>query len=111
MNKFLEKFPINADEIFSFEESCKRDNIMFNPYPQITWDLTKGRFHGKVKIEDEFREHSDTIEIIREWSNVNAYLDYCKERDAYFAKYDNHVLTFIDKVGWSVSDSVEPNDE
>ena len=50
MNKFLEKFPINADEIFSFEESCKRDNIMFNPYPQITWDLTKGRFHGKVKI-------------------------------------------------------------
>ena len=54
---------------------------------------------------------SDTIEIIREWNSVNAYLDYCKERDAYFAKYDNHVSTFIGKVGWSVSDSVEPNDE
>ena len=71
MNKFLEKFPINADEIFSFEESCKRDNIMFNPYPQITWDLTKGRFHGKVKIEDEFREHSDTIEIIKQKTNLD----------------------------------------
>ena len=70
-NKFLEEFPINADEIFSFEESCKRKNIMFNPYPQITWDLTQGRFHGKVKIEDEFKEHSDTIEIIKNKTNLD----------------------------------------
>ena len=70
-NKFLEKFPINADEIFSIEEACKRENIMFNPYPQITWDLTQGRFHGKVKIEDEFNEHSDTVEIIKNKTNLD----------------------------------------
>ena len=70
-NKFLEEFPINADEIFSFEEACKRENIMFNPHPQITWDLTQGRFHGKVKIEDEFKEHTDTIEIVKGKTNLD----------------------------------------
>ena len=70
-NKFLEEFPINADEIFSFEEACKRENIMFNPYPQITWDLTQGRFHGKIKIDDEFKEHSDTIETIKNKINLD----------------------------------------
>ena len=70
-NKFLEEFPINADEIFSFEEACKRENIMFNPHPQITWDLTHGRFHGKVKIEDEFKEHTDTIEIVKSKTNLD----------------------------------------
>lgn len=70
-NKFLDRFPINADEIFSFEEACKRENIMFNLHPQITWDLTQGRFHGKMKINDEFKEHSDTIEIIKNKTNLN----------------------------------------
>ena len=70
-NKFLEEFTINADEIFSFEEACKRENIMFNPHPQITWDLTQGRFHGKMKIDDEFKEHSDTIEIIKNKINLD----------------------------------------
>ena len=70
-NKFLEEFPINADEIFSFEEACKRKNIMFNPTPQITWDLTQGRFHGKMKVEDEFKEHSDTIEVIKNKLNLD----------------------------------------
>ena len=70
-NKFLEEFPINADEIFSFEEACKRENIMFNPNPQITWDLTQGRFHGKIKIDDEFKEHSDTIETIKNKTNLD----------------------------------------
>ena len=70
-NKFLEEFPINADEIFSFEEACKHESIMFNPHPQITWDLTQGRFHGKMKIEDEFKEHSDTIEIIKNKINLD----------------------------------------
>ena len=70
-NRFLEEFPINADEIFSFEETCKRENIMFNPNPQVTWDLTQNRFHGKMKVEDEFKEHSDTIEIIKAKTNLD----------------------------------------
>ena len=44
---------------------------MFNPHPQITWDLTHGRFHGKVKIEDEFKEHTDTIEIVKSKTNLD----------------------------------------
>ena len=70
-NKFLEEFPINADEIFSFIETCKRESIMFNPNPQITWDLTQNRFHGKMKIEDELKEHSQTIEIIKDKTNLD----------------------------------------
>ena len=63
-NSFLTSMPINADEIFTFKESCKREKILFNPNPQITWDLTQGRFHGQMKIEDEFKEHSETMKII-----------------------------------------------
>ena len=70
-NKFLEEFPINADEIFSFEQACKRENIIFNPSPQITFDLTQDRFHGKMKIEDEFKEHYNTIEIIKNKINLD----------------------------------------
>ena len=70
-NKFLEELPINADEIFSFEEACKRENIIFNPHPQITWDLTQNRFHGKMKMQDEFMEHSDTVEIIKNKTNLD----------------------------------------
>ena len=70
-NKFLEEFPINADEIFSFIETCKRENIMFNPNPQITWDLTQNRFHGKMKVGDELKEHSQTIKIIKDKTNLD----------------------------------------
>jgi len=74
-NKFLEEFPINADEIFSFIETCKRESIMFNPNPQITWDLTQNRFHGKMKVEDELKEHSQTIEIIKDKTNLDVNYD------------------------------------
>ena len=70
-NKFLEEFPINGAEIFSFEETCKRENIIFNPTPQITWDLTQNRFHGKMNVEDELKEHSETIEIIKNKTNLD----------------------------------------
>jgi len=63
-NNFLASMPINADEIFTYKEACKREKILFNPNPQITWDLTGGRFHGQMKIEDEFKEHSETMKII-----------------------------------------------
>ena len=63
-NNFLTSMPINADEIFTYKEACKREKILFNPNPQITWDLTGGRFHGQMKIEDEFKEHSETMKII-----------------------------------------------
>tara|TARA_B100000029_G_scaffold115817_1_gene108412 strand:- start:1063 stop:2061 length:999 start_codon:yes stop_codon:yes gene_type:complete len=73
-NEFLEKMPINADEIFTYKEIMKREKILFTPKPQITWDLTQGRFHGKMKIEDEFKEHSETIKIISELTGID--VDY-----------------------------------
>ena len=63
-NNFLANMPINADEIFTYKEACKREKILFNPNPQITWDLTQNRFHDQMEIEDEFKEHSGTIKII-----------------------------------------------
>ena len=63
-NNFLVNVPINADEIFTYKEACKREKILFNPKPQITWDLTQNRFHNKMKIEDEFEEHFEALKII-----------------------------------------------
>ena len=73
-NKFLETMPINADEIFTYREAVKREKILFSPKPQITWDLTQGRFHGQMKIEDEFKEHSETVKIISEHTGIE--VDY-----------------------------------
>ena len=64
-NKFLEEFPINADEIFSYAQASTRKNILFNPTPQIIWDQTQERFHGKMKFGEEVDEHSETVEIIK----------------------------------------------
>ena len=64
-NYFVETMPINADEIFSYVQASMRKNILFNPTPQIIWDQTKERFHGKMKFEDEVDEHSETVEIIK----------------------------------------------
>ena len=70
-NQFLENMPINADEIFTYKEAIKRKKILFTPKPQITWDLTQGRFHGQMKIQDEFEEHSETIKIISKLTGID----------------------------------------
>ena len=70
-NRFLENMPINADEIFTYKEAIKRNKILFTPKPQITWDLTQGRFHGQMKIQDEFKEHSETIKIISKITGID----------------------------------------
>ena len=70
-NKFRADMPINADEIFTYSEACKRELIMFNPNPQIIWDLTQSRFHGKMTAEDEFKAHSDTVKIISNLNNID----------------------------------------
>ena len=69
-NRFHETMPINADEIFTYKEAIKREKILFSPKPQITWDLTQNRFHGKMKIDDEFKEHSETVKIISEYTGI-----------------------------------------
>jgi len=63
--QFLENLPINADEIFSYNLAINREKILFNPIPQIIWDLTKERFHGKIKYSEEDNEHQKTIQIIK----------------------------------------------
>ena len=73
-SQFRIDMPINADEIFTYKEAVKREKILFSPKPQITWDLTQGRFHGQMKIEDEFKEHSETIKIISEDTGIQ--VDY-----------------------------------
>lgn len=67
---FIEKLPINADEVFSYVLAIKREYILFNQIPQITWNLTKSRFHGKWKFEEEFNETMEAIEIIKKIGNI-----------------------------------------
>jgi glycosyltransferase involved in cell wall biosynthesis len=63
--QFQENLPINTDEIFSYNLAIKREKILFNPIPQIIWDLRKERFHGKIKYSEEDYEHQKTIQIIK----------------------------------------------
>jgi glycosyltransferase involved in cell wall biosynthesis len=63
--QFQENLPINTDEIFSYNLAIKREKILFNPIPQIIWDLRKERFHGKIKYSEEDKEHQKTIQIIK----------------------------------------------
>lgn len=67
---FIERLPINADEVFSYILAIKRKYILFNPEPQIVWDLTKNRFHSKMKFKEEFKEHAEATEIIRDIGNL-----------------------------------------
>ena len=62
--QFLEDFPINADEIFSYNLATNREKILFNPIPQIIWDLSKERFHGQIDYKEEENEHGKTIQTI-----------------------------------------------
>lgn len=64
--RFLENFPINADEIFSYNLATNREKILFNPIPQIIWNLTKERFHGKINYNEEEEEHKKTIQMIND---------------------------------------------
>jgi len=67
---FVEQLPINADEVFSYALAIKRKYILFNPHPQIVWDLTQSRFHGKMKFQDVFKEHIEAIEMIKNIGNL-----------------------------------------
>lgn len=67
--RFLENFPINADEIFSYNLATNREKILFNPIPQIVWNLTKERFHGKINYNEEEEEHKKTIQMINDVGN------------------------------------------
>ena len=62
--RFLEDFPINADEIFSYILATNREKILFNHIPQIIWDLSKERFHGQIDYKEEENEHGKTIQTI-----------------------------------------------
>ena len=62
--QFLKDFPINADEIFSYNLATNREKILFNPIPQIIWDLSKERFHGQIDYKEEENEHGKTIQTI-----------------------------------------------
>ncbi len=97
--QFLENFPINADEIFSYNLATNREKILFNPIPQIIWNLTKERFHGKINYKEEEEEHQKTIQII---NDVGKFKINNKLINTY------HILNFI-KYNFSIEKSISKN--
>ena len=73
-NYFLDDFPFNADEIFSYSQVVIREHVLFNHQPQIEWLIVEDRTFGKTKLEDEIQEYYKTLEIIER--NVNLNIDY-----------------------------------
>ena len=73
-NYFLDDFPFNADEIFSYSQVVIREHVLFNHQPQIEWLIVKDRTFGKTKLEDEIQEYYKTIEIIER--NMDLNIDY-----------------------------------
>ncbi len=73
-NYFLDGFPFNADEIFSYSQVVIREHVLFNHQPQIEWLIVEDRTFGKTKLEDEIQEYYKTIEIIEK--NMDLNIDY-----------------------------------
>ena len=73
-NYFLDDFPFNADEIFSYSQVVIREHVLFNHQPQIEWLIVEDRTFGKTKLEDEIQEYYKTIEIIEK--NMDLNIDY-----------------------------------
>ena len=73
-NYFLDDFPFNADEIFSYSQVIIREHVLFNHQPQIEWLIVEDRTFGKTKLEDEIQEYYKTLEIIER--NVDLNIDY-----------------------------------
>ena len=73
-NYFLDDFPFNADEIFSYSQVVMREYVLFNHQPQIEWLIVKDRTFGKTKLEDEIQEYYKTLEIIER--NMDLNIDY-----------------------------------
>ena len=70
-NYFLDDFPFNADEIFSYSQVVIREHVLFNHQPQIEWLIVEDRTFGKTKLEDEIQEYYKTIEIIEKNMDLN----------------------------------------
>ena len=70
-NYFLDDFPFNADEIFSYSQVVIREHVLFNHQPQIEWLIVEDRTFGKTKLEDEIQEYYKTIEIIERNKDLN----------------------------------------
>ena len=70
-NYFLDDFPFNADEIFSYSQVVIREHVLFNHQPQIEWLIVEDRTFGKTKLEDEIQEYYKTLEIIERNMDLN----------------------------------------
>ena len=73
-NYFLDDFPFNADEIFSYSQVVMREYVLFNHQPQIEWLIVEDRTFGKIRLEDEIQEYYKTLEIIER--NMDLNIDY-----------------------------------
>ena len=73
-NYFLDDFPFNADEIFSYSQVVIREHVLFNHQPQIEWLIVEDRTFGKIRLEDEIQEYYKTLEIIER--NMDLNIDY-----------------------------------
>ena len=73
-NYFLDDFPFNADEIFSYSQVVMREYVLFNHQPQIEWLIVEDRTFRKMKLKDEIQEYYKTIEVIEK--NMNLDIDY-----------------------------------
>ena len=73
-NYFLDDFPFNADEIFSYSQVVMREYVLFNHQPQIEWLIVEDRTFRKMRLEDEIQEYYKTIEVIER--NMHLDIDY-----------------------------------
>ena len=73
-NYFLDDFPFNADEIFSYSQVVMREYVLFNHQPQIEWLIVEDRAFRKMRLEDEIEEYYKTIEVIER--NMHLDIDY-----------------------------------
>ena len=109
---FESNLPIDADDLFSFNMALNRKYILFNFKPQITWDLTSGRFHASWTVIEEFTEQTKTIDALENKIKLEInygllstyrlihllkYQNFNSSKEESFSKIFSYIVSFMNK--------------
>ncbi len=109
---FEPDLPIDADDLFSFNMALNRKYILFNIKPQITWDLTSGRFHASWTVIEEFNEQTKTIDALENKIKLEInygllstyrlihllkYQNFNSSKEESFSKIFSYIVSFMNK--------------
>jgi glycosyltransferase involved in cell wall biosynthesis len=103
--KFPESLPGNTDQVFSILHAYRRKFILFNPKPQIKWNVTKKRHHFQSNPNETLDGHTKAHSLISRETNYlssGKYLfSYYLIKSVYYLNNNKSKLFPFIKYGFS----------